>query len=69
MGRERLQLELNIHAEWCGGCQYHTYPYEAQIPVRIDGDYKKRIFSCDEDVWYVIDLLIEETKEQNEKGK
>ena len=53
----------------CGGCRFHTYPYEAQLPVRIDRKYETRTFNCDEDVWKVIDLLIEETKEYNEKGK
>ena len=28
-----------------------------------------RTFECDEDVWTIIDLLIEETEELNEKGK
>jgi hypothetical protein len=28
-----------------------------------------RTFECDEDVWAIIDLLIEETEELNEKGK
>ena len=28
-----------------------------------------RTFKCDEDVWDIIDLLIEETKGHNEKGK
>ena len=27
-----------------------------------------REFTCDEDVWNVIDLLIEETKQMNNKG-
>ena len=39
------------------------------MPVRIDGKLKTRTFKCDEDVWEVIDLLIEEAKEYNEKGK
>ena len=68
-GRERLQLEINIHAEWCRGCDFHTYPYDAQVPVCINGKYEVRTFKCDEDVWKVIDLLIEEIKEYNEKGK
>ena len=67
--RERLQLEINIHAEWCGGCRFHTYPYDAPPPIRIDGKKEIRTFNCDEDVWEIIDLLIEETEEINEKGK
>ena len=69
MGRERLQLEINIHSDWCGGCQYHTYPYDAQIPVLVNGVREIRTFKCDEDVWQIIDLLILEVQKSNEKGK
>ena len=34
----------------------------------ISGD-RNRVFTCKEDVWEVIDLLIEEAKEINAKGK
>jgi len=38
--------------------------------VRVDGKYETRTFECSEDVWDVIDLIIEETREFNEeKGK
>ena len=30
---------------------------------------RNKVFTCKEDVWEIIDLLIEETKEANEKGK
>ena len=53
--------------EPCGGCKFHKFPYEAQIPVKVDGQYKTRIFTCEKDVWEVVDLIIEETKEMNEK--
>ena len=33
----------------------------------VDGEYETRIFSCEEDVWDVVDLIIRETKEMNEK--
>ena len=56
-------------AEGCGGCQYHEYPYKTEIPVLINGKRERRTFTCDEDVWEVIDLLIEEVKEQRETGK
>ena len=56
-------------AESCGGCQFHKYPYKAEIPVLIDGKREKRTFTCDEDVWAVIDLLIEEVKQHREEGK
>ena len=51
----------------CGGCQYHTFPYEAEIPVLIDGKREKRTFNCKDDVWDVVDLIIEETKQFNEE--
>ena len=39
------------------------------MPIRINDKYEARIFKCDDDVWQIIDLLIQETKEYNEKGK
>tara|TARA_R100000234_G_scaffold3488_1_gene2911 strand:+ start:6189 stop:6569 length:381 start_codon:yes stop_codon:yes gene_type:complete len=47
---------------------YHEYPYEAQIPILIEGKYETRIFTSDEDVWDVIRLLIDETQEHIEEG-
>ena len=44
------------------------YPYEAQVPVLIDGSYPMQTFTSNKDVWDVIDLVVEETKEANEKG-
>lgn len=36
----------------------------------VNDEYKTRIFACKKDVWEVIDLIIEETKEMNEsQGK
>ena len=32
----------------------------------VDGEYEARIFSCEQDVWDVVDLIIRETKEMNE---
>ncbi len=34
----------------------------------IDGTYQKRIFVSDENVWDIVELLIQETKEANAKG-
>ena len=65
-GRRSLQIGLNITAEPCGGCQYETYPYTAQVPVSIDGKYPTWEFRSDKDVWKVVDLLIEEVRETNE---
>jgi len=53
--------------EPCGGCKFHSYPYEAELPVKIDGEYKTQTFTCDENVWDVVDLIIEETKEMSLK--
>ena len=55
-------------SDGCGGCLYHTYSYEAEIPIIINGIRERRTFTCDEDVWDVVDLLIEEVKENNNKG-
>lgn len=53
----------------CGGCSYHQFPYKAQPPILIDGKRDFITFTCKEDVWNVIDLLIEEVHENNKKGK
>ena len=47
---------------------YHKYPYEAQIPIVIEGKYETRTFTSDEDVWDVIRLLIDETKQHIKEG-
>ena len=47
---------------------YHEYPYKAQIPVLIAGQYTTRTFTSDNEVWDVIRLIIDETKEENKKG-
>ena len=52
----------------CGGCPYHSFPYTAQVPILINGKREVRNFTCKEDVYEVIDLLIEEVKENNLKG-
>ena len=36
------------------------------MPVMVDGQYETRTFTCEQDVWEVVDLIIEETKEMNE---
>ena len=53
----------------CGGCPYHEFPYEAQPPILIDGKRVYQTFTCKEDVWEIVDLLIEEVYENNKKGK
>ena len=47
---------------------YHEYPYKAQIPVLIDGKYQTRTFTSNDEVWDVIHLIIDETKEQIKEG-
>lgn len=52
----------------CGGCQYHEFPYKSIPPILIDGRRKEIKFTCKEDVYKVIDVLIKEVNENNEKG-
>jgi len=47
---------------------YHTYPYKAQIPILIDGKYQTRMFTSNDDVEAIIELLVDEVKENNAKG-
>ena len=65
-GRQSLQVAFNVLNDGCGGCQYESYPYKAQLPVLIDGKHETWEFKSDDDVFKVIDLIIEETKESNE---
>ena len=65
-GRKSLQIAFNILNDGCGGCSYESYPYKAQLPVMIDGKRETWEFKSDDDVFKVIDLIIEETKEFNE---
>ena len=54
--------------EACQGCMYEEYPYKAQIPVLIKGNRPTWEFKSNEDIWKVIDLIIQETNEHNAKG-
>ena len=47
---------------------YHTYPYKARIPILIDGKYETRMFTSSDDVEAIIELLVDEVKENNAKG-
>ncbi len=47
---------------------YHTYPYKAQIPILIDGKYQTRMFTSNKDVKAIMELLVDEVKENNAKG-
>ena len=64
-GRQSLQVAFNVLNDGCGGCTYESYPYKAQLPVKIDGKYETWEFKSDDDVFKVVDLIIEETKEFN----
>tara|TARA_Y100001963_G_scaffold151424_1_gene234231 strand:- start:51 stop:467 length:417 start_codon:yes stop_codon:yes gene_type:complete len=55
--------------EWCKGCKFHKFPYEAQLPVKINGKYERKIFYNNEDVHNVIELLIKETRDMNQEGE
>ena len=54
---------------WCKGCKFHSFPYEAEPPMFIDGKRLKRTFTCKEDVYEIVELLIKETEDFNIKGK
>ena len=57
-------------SDGCGGCPYCEFPYEARLPVKTENGYETREFRSQDDVWAVIDLIAQETKEFNEqKGK
>jgi hypothetical protein len=47
---------------------YHTYPYKARIPILIDGKYETRMFTSNDDVKAIMELLVDEVKENNAKG-
>lgn len=49
----------------CGGCRYCNFPYRAKPPVKVNGKYKEKLFKSKEDVWSVIDLLLQETEDLN----
>ena len=54
-------------SDGCGGCQYCDFPYEAQLPVKTENGYETREFQSQDDIWAVIDLIAQETKEFSEK--
>ena len=57
-------------SDGCGGCQYCEFPYEAQLPVKTENGYETREFKSQDDVWAVINLIAQETRQLNlEQGK
>ena len=49
----------------CEGCEYHTFPYEAEVPVIVNGKRERKIFTSKKDVWDIVDLIVKETEELN----
>ena len=47
---------------------YHEYPYEAQIPILIEGKYETRTFTSNNEVWDIIRLLVDEAKQHIKEG-
>ena len=68
-GRRSLQIAFNVLNDGCGGCHYESYPYKAQIPIKVNGKYQTHEFKSDKDVWKVVDLLIEDTIESNQNSE
>ena len=54
---------------WCEGCPYHSYPYKAQVPIKIGDDYPYIEFRSDDDVWDILEKLIEEVNMLKSKGR
>ena len=52
----------------CGGCKFCKFPYRAEVPVLVNGKRETRTFRNAEDVWNVVDLIVEETTEMNKKN-
>ena len=63
-GRESLHIEINVNLQSCGGCPYCNFPYTAEAPISGVGQIE---FKSEDDVWGVIDLLVQECNDMNEK--
>ncbi len=50
---------------WCEGCRFHDFPYKAKPPIKIDGKYSFKNFTCKEDVYDVVEMLSKEIKDHN----
>lgn len=69
-GRQSLQIAFNILSDGCGGCQYESYPYKAELPIIVDGKRPIKEFKSDNDFWEAIDLIVKDTERVNfEEGK
>ena len=54
--------------DYCGGCKYHSFPYKAESPVRVDGKTQVLEFVCKDDIWEVIDAIKKESEDLKSKG-
>ena len=58
---------MNVHlTQVCEGCRFHEFPYKAVPPI---SGYGEQVFESEEDVYAIIQLLIDECREWNQKGK
>ena len=57
---------MNVHLTPCNDCRFHNFPYKAKPPIANMGE---RLFESEDDIYYIIKLLIEEINLQNERGK
>ena len=58
---------MNVHlTQVCNDCKFHEFPYRAKPPISGCGE---QVFESEEDVYDIIQLLIDECNEWNKKGK
>ena len=58
---------MNVHlTQVCEGCRFHEFPYKAVPPI---SGYGEQVFESEKDVYDIIQLLIDECREWNQKGK
>ena len=58
---------MNVHlTQVCEDCKFHEFPYKAVPPI---SGYDEQVFESKKDVYDIIQLLIDECSEWNQKGK
>ena len=58
---------MNVHlTQVCEGCRFHEFPRKAKPPI---SGYGEQVFESKKDVYDIIQLLIDECSEWNQKGK
>ena len=51
---------MNVHlTQVCDDCRFHEFPYKAVPPISGHGE---QVFECKDDVYDIIQLLIDECK-------